>query len=502
MMFMISGKIARKVNGLLILLVSAILMLLGAINYQTTSRHLLQQMLQDEVALQNRLQTSLRLPLWNFDASQVREQLNSEMSASVPYLDVIDNSGVHYSTRSSPPPEDHLQIRRFPVTYAIAHHPIVLGVVTAYFSRVPMQNTLNILVRQTIIEVVVLDLSLIVALRLILNIFIFRRLVELKSALAGAVAVSDPIASIITLQENQDEVGQVAQQVNGIIRRLLNDLAARQRAEAQAVQALAQLTQAKEMLVQTEKMAALGVLVAGIAHELNTPIGNALTVATLIQESSQILNQSVAVGPITKTALQEYLLQLVDCSTVMVNNVSKAADLVTKFKQISIDQSSVQRQSFILQELVSEILGTHQYMLAQAGILARCEHNEPILMDSFPGPLSQVISQLILNAIQHGFEQHRDDAQIILRSRLSRSGHEVTIECEDNGQGIASEHRPHVFEPFFTTRMGRGGTGLGLHTVHNVVTGVLKGTIKVQIPTSGSGALFVLVLPRKTPDKI
>ncbi len=499
MIFMNSPRIAQKVNGMLILLVSAILILLGTINYQTTSQHLLRQMLLDQVALQNRLQTSLRLPLWNFDASQVREQIGSEINPFVPYIEVIDNSGMRYTAGVVPDKDQHLDVLSFSVTYVVAHHQLVLGTVKAYFSSMPMHKTLNVLVRQTITELVVLDLSLIVALRLILKVFIFRRLIELRQALSRALIVSDPLETIMILEENHDEVGQVAQQVNEIIHRLLNDLVARQRAEAQALQALDQLTQAKEILVQNEKMAALGALVAGIAHELNTPIGNALTVATLVQECSQMLNQIVSKGAITKSSLQEHLSQIVDCSNVMVSNVKKAAELVNKFKQIAVNQSSVQRQSFILQELISDVLGAHQYILNKADIKIVREDQEPIFMDSFPGPLSQVFGQLIVNAVQHAFPAGFNPAVITLRCSLNNMDDQVLIECEDNGRGIEPQHRPHVFEPFFTTRMGQGGSGLGLHTLHNIVTGLLKGSVQVEMPRSGSGTRFLLRLPRKTP---
>jgi len=314
-------------------------------------------------------------------------------------------------------------------------------------------------------------------------------------------------------QGGEDEIGRLASRMEGTRRELLQlfaelqtardelearvalrtqDLAAANREQAALLERLSG-TQAQ--LVQSEKLAALGSLVAGVAHELNTPIGNCLMAASTLDDHRRDFIRETEQG-LRRSQLNTFLHGLGDATQSLVRNLQRAADLVVSFKQVAVDQTSSQRRRFELREVAHEI----EVTLAPSFRKARCRFinavPEGLQFDSFPGPLGQVITNLATNAITHGLEgqpagEFRLEAQALGPRR-------VRLVCSDNGLGIAAEHLPRIFDPFFTTRLGTGGSGLGLHIVYNIVTGILGGTINVESPP-GEGARFVLELPLEAP---
>ena len=255
------------------------------------------------------------------------------------------------------------------------------------------------------------------------------------------------------------------------------------------------LNQARASLVQSEKLAGLGALVAGISHELNTPLGNALTVATTLAEEARKLEQEIHTG-LKKSTLGTYLDTAKTASEIIENNLHRAADLVSSFKQVAVDQSSSQRRRFNLKQNISELLRALQPILKRQDCRLTLDIGADIELDSFPGPLSQVIANLINNALLHAFDnQHGGNIQL---SASTDGPAHVAIVFSDNGKGIPAENLGRIFDPFFTTRLGQGGSGLGLNIVHNVVTGVLGGSIHVESEL-GKGTRFQLRLPLYAP---
>jgi signal transduction histidine kinase len=247
--------------------------------------------------------------------------------------------------------------------------------------------------------------------------------------------------------------------------------------------------------VQSEKLAGLGALVAGISHELNTPLGNALTVATTLAEETRKLEQEIQSG-LKKSTLSTYLDTARTASEIIENNLHRAADLVSSFKQVAVDQGSSQRRRFNLKQNISELLRALQPILKRQDCRLTLEIGEDIELDSFPGPLSQVIANLINNALLHAFD-NQHGGNIALSASADGPDH-VAIVFSDNGKGIPTENLGRIFDPFFTTRLGQGGSGLGLNIVHNVVTGVLGGSIHVESEL-GKGTRFQLRLPLYAP---
>ncbi len=258
--------------------------------------------------------------------------------------------------------------------------------------------------------------------------------------------------------------------------------------------ALSELQQMQDHLVQSEKLASLGALVAGIAHELNTPIGNGLMAISTLEQRAKTFRTQMAAG-LRRSDLEAFLNQVETGGSIATRNLARAAELINGFKRVAVDQTSVQRREFELAELVHEILLTLQPMFKHSPVQLVVEVPD-ITMDGYPGPLGQVISNLVQNALMHAFEG-RAQGTISIQARLD--GAQVTLAISDDGCGIAKELVRRVFDPFFTTRLGKGGSGLGLHIVHSIVTGMLGGQIELQ-PAPGSGARFVISIPSHAPQ--
>lgn len=254
-------------------------------------------------------------------------------------------------------------------------------------------------------------------------------------------------------------------------------------------QALDYLERTQEELVQAEKMAALGSLVAGVSHELNTPIGNSLMASSTLAEHTLSLHQLAENGKMTRAEFENFLRETEEGHKILISNLQRASELISSFKQVAVDQSSDQQRHFKLQHFLHEILTTLQPMVKKTSITITLKENEEIEMFSYPGALAQIITNLIQNALLHAFAQQESGNITISACRASAEWVELRI--TDNGCGIPKDQQKIIFDPFYTTRMGQGGTGLGLNIVHNLVTGPLEGTINVESkPEEGTTMLI------------
>lgn len=268
-------------------------------------------------------------------------------------------------------------------------------------------------------------------------------------------------------------------------------------ANAQLKSALATLEHARDELVRSEKLASLGSLVAGVAHELNTPLGNSLTVATSLTERVREFNREMAAGPLRRSSLERFLQAADSASDMIVRNLYRAGDLISHFKQVAVDQTSAQRRPFDLAEVIGEVALTLQPQFKKTPHRVAVEVPTGLAMDSYPGPLGQVVTNLVSNALVHGFE---DTAAGVVRITAEPRGQEVILTVADNGRGIPEAHQAKVFDPFFTTRMGQGGSGLGLHIVYSLVTRVLGGRLYLA-SQPGEGTTVSVHLPRVAPQQ-
>lgn len=254
---------------------------------------------------------------------------------------------------------------------------------------------------------------------------------------------------------------------------------------------LGTLQRAQDELVRSEKLAALGSLVAGVAHELNTPIGNSLLAVSTMLDQTTAFNAAIDAG-VKRSALKAYVGDVCNGSQIVLRNLHRAVDLVASFKQVAVDRATSQCREFQLDELVSEILLVLMPTFKKSGIRVGHEIPQGIVMASYPGPFGQVLINLVNNGLIHAFEG-RENGEIRITAETI-SGDSVAITVRDNGIGIAPENMGRIYDPFFTTKLGRGGSGLGLNIVYNMVYGVLGGRIDVK-SALGEGTSFILTLP-------
>jgi signal transduction histidine kinase len=261
-------------------------------------------------------------------------------------------------------------------------------------------------------------------------------------------------------------------------------------------QAYQQLKQAQEQLIDHEKLATLGALVAGVAHELNTPIGNSLMMASAWQERTEALERKLEQKQLQLTDLTNYLDESNQASTLIMRALANASDLVASFKQVAVDRTTAHRRLFDLQQTSHEIVATMMTQIRQSGHSITMDIPEGIFLDAYPGPYGQIITNLINNALLHAFAGRSKGHMALSASILVPD--RVQIRFEDNGSGIPESNLSQIFEPFFTTKRGQGGSGLGLSIIFNIVTSLLHGLIHVD-SALGKGTVFTLDLPLNAP---
>jgi two-component system, NtrC family, sensor kinase len=249
------------------------------------------------------------------------------------------------------------------------------------------------------------------------------------------------------------------------------------------------------------RLAAIGQMVAGVAHEINTPVGNALTTATALADRTERFLETLESGKILKSALVGYSTVALDASRLILANLERTAELVRGFKQVAVDQASAERRSFDLADYLDEILASISPDIRKSGQTVDVDCPPGIAIDGWPGMLSQVIINLVLNCFMHAFDPGvPGTVSIACRLVPEKTGGRVRIEIRDDGKGIAQDVVGRIFDPFFTTKRSQGGSGLGLHIVHNLVTGPLAGTIAVESQL-GRGTLFAVVFPQVAPAR-
>ncbi|WP_228216747.1 sensor histidine kinase [Aromatoleum toluclasticum] len=259
--------------------------------------------------------------------------------------------------------------------------------------------------------------------------------------------------------------------------------------------ALETLSRTQEELVRSEKMAALGALVAGVAHELGTPLGNSLIAANTVRDQTRALRRELESG-LRRSTLERYLEDAETGNAIIERNLERSAALVASFKQVAVDQSSAQRREFGLGEVVDEIVMTLRPSLRRLPFRLVTEVDASLRLDSYPGALGQVLTNLINNAVLHGLEGW-DEGEVRIVGRAEDADWAV-LEVTDDGCGIAPELQRRIFEPFFTSHLGKGGSGLGLPIVHSLLSNVLGGTISVD-SQPGVGTTMRVRLPRIAP---
>ncbi|MET3106565.1 signal transduction histidine kinase [Oxalobacteraceae bacterium GrIS 2.11] len=256
-----------------------------------------------------------------------------------------------------------------------------------------------------------------------------------------------------------------------------------------------ELAKAQHELMNAEKMASLGAMVAGISHELNTPISNTLLAASTMEHLIEGLDQKAQNKSLSVSALSEFLVTGKELSTLITRSTKRAVTLIESFKQVAIDQTSERRRHFDLKDVIDDNAASLFPKLKATGIKLENLVAPGIACDSFPGPLGQILINLIDNAILHGLQESKSG---IIRIVAEQLGNQVILTVKDNGIGMTPHVLAHVFDPFFTTKLGKGGSGLGMSISYQIATSVLGGEL-VARSILGEGATFILSFPKVAP---
>nr|WP_315757688.1 MULTISPECIES: HAMP domain-containing sensor histidine kinase [unclassified Bradyrhizobium] len=298
--------------------------------------------------------------------------------------------------------------------------------------------------------------------------------------------------------EARDEVGAMARAVetfreNAIAKRKTEDelRAAKEKAES----ALLELNAAQRNLIDAERLAALGGLVAGVAHEVNNPIGISLTVASSFARRVEMFEAALRSpeGGLRRSQLEEFVRSSRDASEQLVANLQRAGELIQSFKQVAVDRSHAERRTFVLSEATDQIITSLKPVLKRAPITLAVDVPEGLFIDGYPGFYGQILTNLFLNAVNHAFVDGR--AGTISITARPRGADDIEIIFADNGAGMPPDVQRQAFDPFFTTRRNEGGTGLGLHIVYNLVTQQLGGRMMLE-SREGQGTTFRIIMPR------
>lgn len=335
---------------------------------------------------------------------------------------------------------------------------------------------------------------------LVFGVLITRSIIKPLKAIMAAMntVVAEKYDEPIMGTQARDEIGDMARAVevfreNAIAKRKAeNELrASKERAE----KALVDLREAQQNLIAAEKLAALGGLVAGVAHEVNNPIGISLTVASSFVRRCDDFAKEVAAGPLRRSRLDEFLEGGRDAANQLVVNLQRAGELVQAFKQVAVDRSHADRRQFDLRESTDQIIASLRPVLRKSQIALTVDVPSGILMDSYPGSYGQVLTNLFLNSVVHAFPDGRAGS-VIVEARQGRD--DVDIFVSDDGVGMNEEIQRRALDPFFTTRRNEGGTGLGLHIIFNLVTQQLGGRLTFE-SRPGWGTRFRIAIPRVAP---
>jgi len=234
------------------------------------------------------------------------------------------------------------------------------------------------------------------------------------------------------------------------------------------------LKQTQNKLIESEKMASLGGLVAGVAHEINTPVGIGLTGITHFLNISEELEKKYNSDTMTQEDFEEYLKTAKQVATMINSNLMKTAELVKSFKQISVDQTSEEKREFKIKDYLEEILLSLNSILKKQKCTIKIDCDETLIINSYPGAFSQIVTNLIINSINHAFENKESE---LINIDITKENDSIKLIYKDNGKGIKQTYLEKIFDPFFTTSRDKGGTGLGLNIIYNIVTNKLNGSI-------------------------
>nr|WP_244318677.1 ATP-binding protein [Roseibium hamelinense] len=385
------------------------------------------------------------------------------------------------------------------VSPAIYANSDKIGSVYFIIDRSVIYDQVVSVVTTTVLSIVIYLVMLGVILRAIFRRLIGIPLSSIVTYLQTPRLIEDPPRGEL-MPGRTDEIGILASSLQTMVGKRHADLKQIQdyqmNLEDLVTERTEQLKKVQEELIQADNLAALGALVAGVSHELNTPLGNGLIAATTITESTGHLKDKIQAEELTLDDLNAEISRIGDASNVIEKTLGRARELVQNFRQVAVDRQSEKRREFNVDHIIRETLATLQPSLKKTPYTVKLHLHANTVIDSYPGAVSQIITNLVENAVKHAYEDETNGV-VEIETQVAASGH-TTVTCKDYGCGIPEGHLKRLFEPFFTTKLGKGGSGLGMAIVYRLVTEVLGGQISV-VSEVGTGTTFTIDLPPAVP---
>ena len=457
--------------------------------------------------------TSLANALWHFDSKQIAVQ--GEGIHNLYYIGYVrissDNNTLYESgTISNNPEDDHFMI-------PISHGERRIGELEVGFARDSILKDIIYSAKKMIIMQMVAGLLLALILLWRVHRIITRHLIDLNRQLGTKKETSDHQFLTLHRANYRDELSALVDSFNQLTEEINAELINKEAAQAalaetnnkleerveertQKLQSaidelhntLENLRNTQTQLIESEKLSSLGGMVAGVAHEINTPIGLCITTHSFIKDLFRDMKIRFDDGSISKGNFTDFMHNMEESVDILSKNLERAAKLIKSFKHVSEDQAGEALRKFNLDEYLQEILSTLNPKLktTRHSVVITCPND--IELEGFPGALSQIITNLVMNSLLHGFEGI-EKGRITIEAETQAD--KVIILYTDNGIGLNKESQTKIFEPFYTTKRGYGGTGLGMHLVYNLVNLTLKGTIQLQ--QASQGCAFMITIPKK-----
>jgi len=457
----------------------------GALVYLETKS--LNQTQQTRVVEQiSQLAEVMAIPTWNLDQQFISSYL--KQNSVSPYIQCIELISDASLKESSPQDCQHAETGITLHSEPIVYEELYIGVIIVSY-KIELDNERLKFILWSRIPIAVFAL-----LTVFFSVFwVFRRWVVIPlQQMTQSIETFQVDGTVMPIRwESKDEIGTLNKTINKAQQQQQTHDRILTSAKEKAESSFNELQSMQSQLVESEKMASLGGLVAGISHEINTPLGVAKTSASHVEDELKKMTNSFSEGTLTKSSMEDFINQFSDGLHLLTANLNRASELMTSFKQVSADQSHDEMRTINLKEYLEETIYTLKPNLRryQVAVLLDCEDN--ILIDTFPGAFSQITTNLIMNSLNHAYAPE-DPGSINIT--VTQANDLVLLTYNDDGKGMEESVLKKVFEPFFTTKRGNGGTGLGMHIIYNLVTMKLQGTIDVS-SVVGQGSTFKLILP-------
>jgi len=492
-----------KLTGKLLVVITVILvscqLLMSGFYWVATSQKLQQAHQQHLQRLHITISQTIAIDVWNFNQGSLEMLLQPYLHD--PAISAITVNDMHQhqltlSNNAGNPTAASAQSAQ-PIFLTIAGNKEQVGELQLIDSVAYIQQQLWQSLQRQFTELLIMLVLLAIGLTFTLHYLVLRPLCKLHHALMEAIQnKTEPVQNpLLGLHDEFEEVAAcmvaLSLRLSGDMQEILQSKASLQAAKEQTEQTLLNLKQTQEALLQSEKQASLGALVSGVAHEVNTPLGIIVTSITCMHEQLRRIRQDLHSGKLTKQALEDNVGTLLEATGLITHNADRASQLITNFKLLAKEQNTEAERSFDLSSYLSEVLQSLQPQLNRAHIQLQAQIEPNLSLIGMPGLFHQLLSALISNVIQHAYP-HGEGG--FCRVELYRHNQHLILACSDGGSGIAPEQQKHVFDPFYTTQLGTGTSGLGLAIVHRIVRSNLHGQISVH-SRQQEGTRFEIQIP-------